>query len=90
MLFAIPLVVGLGVAGVHSPIGQRLEAPLSPTEKRQLGSDRWVGVICPILATSHHWRMYHLLGGLDNLQIVLIPLPGEVGPARRRCWAPWR
>ena len=76
MIFAIPLVVALGVVGVHSPIGRRLETPLSPAETRQLGFDRWVGIISCVLCLSHQWRTCHRVCGLDNYQIMLLPMPG--------------
>ena len=60
------------------PAAAAAAAAAGAAEERQiLDFDRCVGIICPILMVSHQWRMHHRLGGLDRLQIVLLPLPGE-------------
>ena len=68
------------VPGTSPSIAEVLP-PLSPAEKRQLHFDGRVAVICTLMMAAHHLSVFHRLGGLDNLQVVLIPLPGEVGPA---------
>ena len=88
MNFALPLVVVTCVAGVQAARRKRrpgFDANLTPAEKRQLDFDGQVALIATLIMAAHESSVYHRLGGLDNLQIVLVPLPGEVGPARRRC-----
>ena len=79
MVFIIPLVVVLGVAGVQA--GRLTPANLTPTEKQQLEFDQRVGITSSCVMAAYQWRVYHRLSGLDNCQIVLLPLSGEGWPA---------
>ena len=82
-VFIFPLLMVLGVVGVLCPQlwRERDTALLCPAEKRQLVADRSVGVISSFVVAAQEWRLHHSLGGLENLQIVLLPLPG-----RPCCW----
>ena len=84
MNFALPLVVVTCVAGVQAARRKQrpgFDANLAPVEKRQLQLDGWSAFIGALMMIAHQSSVYRRLGGLDNLQIVLLPLPGEVGPA---------